>query len=161
MVERSPTTSYDVDLYELKANDTWETISQEFYNDKRYAAALQAANSNKPLSGGMVDIPPIYVLKQKFQAPAGTRAPTSQVVPPASPPPSWTPASTTPATSSSGSKTYKVPPGGITMRAIARNFLGNEQRWQEIYNLNPQWRPDAAIPEGTEVRLPMDAKLPG
>jgi hypothetical protein len=160
-IERSPTTSYDVDLYELKANDTWETISQEFYNDKRYAAALQAANPNKTLTaGGWVDIPPIYILKQKFQTPAGTRTPIGQPTPPASPPPSWAPSiSTTPAPPNGGSKTYKVPPGGISMRAIARNFLGSDQRWNEIYNLNPQLRPDL-IPEGTDVRLPADAKLP-
>ncbi len=183
-IERSPTTSYDVDLYEPKANDSWETISQEFYNDKRYAAALQAANKNKPLtSGGMVDIPPIYILKQKFQTPAGTRTPTGQTSPPPSPPPSWAPSvattpatpsgqtstppswapsvATTPATPSGGTKTYRVPPGGITMQAIARNYLGSDQRWQEIYNLNPQFtKPDGVIPEGTDIRLPADAKLP-
>ena len=161
-IERSPTTSYDVDLYEIKANDKWETISQEFYNDKRYAAALQAANNNKPLTaGGWVDIPPIYILKQKFQTPAGTRAPSGQTSPPPSPPPSWAPSvSTTPATTSGDSKIYKVPPGGISMRAIARNYLGNDQRWTEIYNLNPSLTKPDFIPEGTEVRLPADAKLP-
>jgi hypothetical protein len=45
------------------------------------------------------------------------------------------------------------------MRAIARNTLGDDQRWGEIYNLNPQLRADL-IPEGTDVRLPTDAKLP-
>jgi hypothetical protein len=160
-VERAPITSYDVDVYELKATDTWETISQEFYNDKRYAAALRAANSNKALSsGGMVDIPPLYILKQKFQNPATPRSTTSQTPPPASPPPTWAPSvATTPAVPNGGFKLYKVPPGGISMRAIARNTLGDDQRWGEIYNLNPQLRADL-IPEGTDVRLPTDAKLP-
>jgi nucleoid-associated protein YgaU len=160
-IERSPTTSYDVDVYEIKANDTYESISQEYYNDKRYAAALKAVNNNKLLAGGgLIDIPPIYILKQKYQSRPSTGAQSGQPSPPASPPPSWAPStSTTPAAASGDGKIYKVPPGGISMRAIARNFLGSDQRWNEIYNLNYQLRPDF-IPEGTDVRLPADAKLP-
>jgi nucleoid-associated protein YgaU len=169
VVERAPTTSYDVDLYEPKQGDTWETISREFYNDTRYAAALKAANLNKPLtSGGTVDVPPLYVLKQKFTTssvrpgtPGGQVSPPPPAAPPAPPAPSWGPStSSTPVGSSGGSQIYRVPSGVTSEREIAKNFLGSEQRWQEIYNLNPQITNPNNIPAGTEVRLPADARMP-
>ena len=77
-IERTPTTSYNVDLYEVKQNDTWESISQEFYNNKSYAAALKAANKNTPAPTGTIDIPPIYILKQKFSTRPNTSMPISR-----------------------------------------------------------------------------------
>jgi hypothetical protein len=38
--------------------------------------------------------------------------------------------------------------------------LGNEQRWIEIYDLNPDVNA-SRVPAGTELRLPADARLPG
>lgn len=168
-IERTPTTSYDVDIYSPKQGDTWEAISQEYYNDKRYAAALRAANNNASLtSGGSVDIPPLFILKQKFQN--GLGASTSIPSPPPSPPPSsspqgstpnWAPSNpTTPATQSTGTKIYRVPAGGTTLPAIAKAFLGNEQRWTELYNLNPQVTAPNAVPAGMDIKLPADAKVP-
>jgi hypothetical protein len=45
-------------------------------------------------------------------------------------------------------------------REIAKTLLGSEQRWQEIYNLNPQITNPNNIPAGTEVRMPADARMP-
>ena len=36
-----------MDLYDPKMVDSYESISQEWYNDKRYAAALRAFNNYK------------------------------------------------------------------------------------------------------------------
>ena len=73
--EHTPTTSFDVDIYEPKAGDNWEAISREFYSDSRYAAGLRAYNRNKPLQGaGPVDVPPIHIVKRYVPgavAPAG------------------------------------------------------------------------------------------
>jgi hypothetical protein len=161
-IERAATTSYDEDLYETKASDTWDSISQEFYNNKNYGTALRTYNKqNSAGPSGTINIPPLYILKQKNQAPGKPITTISNSSPPASPPPpAWAPSTTTtPATSTGDGKMYRVPPGGISMKAIARNFLGNDQRWTEIYNLNPHLKPDS-IPEGTDVRLPTDARLP-
>ena len=38
---RTPSTSYDVDIYQPRATDTYESISRDFYNDAKYAAALR------------------------------------------------------------------------------------------------------------------------
>src|SRR5205085_512778 len=65
--DRPPSTSFDVDLYEPRAGDTYESISREYYNDPRYAAALRAFNNNRPLQGGVqVEVPPMGVLRKKF-----------------------------------------------------------------------------------------------
>ena len=169
-MERTPTTSYDVDIYSPKQGDTWEAISREFYNDTKYAAALRAVNNNVSLSGGMVDIPPLFILKQKSQTGGGLGGSTALPSPPPSPPPAsapqgsaptWAPSNpTTPATPSAGTKIYRVPAGGDTLPAIAKKYLGNEQRWTELYNLNPHVTAPNAVPAGTEIKLPADAKVP-
>ena len=56
--------------------------------------------------------------------------------------------------------TYQVPGMGQTMREIARLTLGNGERWKDIYHLNAQYRPDYAVPGGTVLTLPPDAKVP-
>jgi hypothetical protein len=158
-----PKTSFDVDVYEPKAGDSYETISQEFYNDKRFAAALKAFNRNQSLQGGrMVEVPPIHILKRQFSAqagatPAGGTTPSAGV-------PDWSPAGgksdPTPIRAAGGRTTFVVPPGGMSMRAVARLTLGSDQRWPDVYALNPQFRSDEVLPAGTELKLPADARLP-
>jgi hypothetical protein len=165
--ERQPTTSFDVDIYEPKASDTWESISREFYNDARYATGLRVYNKNKSLQGsGPVDVPPIHIVKQSMpqgNAPAGsgnTRGSVGQPSKAAGSLPDWN-AATTSITRTGNSKIFTVPEGGMTMRAVAKFTLGNEQRWNDIYTLNPHLRPDEQLRAGTEVKLPPDARNPG
>jgi hypothetical protein len=42
---------------------------------------------------------------------------------------------------------------------VARQTLGTEARWREVYDLNPRVAPDL-VPAGTELRLPPDATVP-
>lgn len=149
--EFAPKTTFDVDVHDPKANDTYETISLEFYNDKRFATALKAFNQNQPLQGGRyVNVPPIHVLKRQFPTQAGgavvpvgaSGAPSSDPVWGAVPKPA-------------ARNTFTVPQGGMTLRQIARQALGNEQRWSDIYDLNPQiTKPSDLLPAGTELKLP-------
>jgi nucleoid-associated protein YgaU len=164
--ERAATTSFDVDIYEPKAGDTWEAISREFYNDPRYAAGLRAYNRNKPLQGsGPVDVPPIHIVKRAM--PAGTAPANSGNNGGSAGQPSkgassqdWN-AVTTSTTRTGNVTKFTVPQGGgMTMRGIARTMLGNEQRWKDIYDLNPELKPDDPLPAGTEVKLPPDARNP-
>ena len=164
VAERTPQTSFDVDLHEPRAGETYDTISREFYNDTRYGKALAEYNRRKPLQGGgHVEVPPIHVLKKRFPQLLGQGAATSgssNVVAVAG---EWGPAGgaaeAVPAFRPSGPKTYVVPPGGTTMPAVARLTLGNETRWKEIYDLNPRYTPDA-LAAGTELKLPADAVVP-
>jgi nucleoid-associated protein YgaU len=168
--ERPPQTSFDVDLYEPRAGDTYETIAREFYNDTRYARALQEFNARQPVqTGRTVNVPPISVLRQRYSGMIGaTPASRSGTSPTPTPAPAseWGPASPpksdgTPAFRPAGgsSQTFRVPPGGMSLKAVARQTLGTEQRWGELYNLNPQVADPNAVPAGTTLKLPADARL--
>lgn len=150
--ERTPTTSYDVDIYEAKSGDTWEAISREFYSDTKYAAALRAYNLNKVLqTKTSVDVPPIHVLRRASPQPSAV-VPASRTGTTADP---WAPAGTG---ASGAGNTYRVPRGGTSLQAVARSLLKNEQRWRELYELNPHIADAALVPEGTEIKLPSDTR---
>jgi len=157
----APKTDFDVDLYDPKANDSYESISQDVYNDKRYAAALRAFNRNQPLQGGrLVELPPIFVLKRRFPN-AGAAPVGGTGALPTSAQPNWGPAAgeLVPAPPQGKRGVFVVPQGGMTLKAIARERLGNEQRWRDIWDMNPQFTDvNAIVTAGTEVKLPPDAR---
>ncbi len=160
--EIMPKTDFDVDLYNPQANDTYDSISQEYYNDRRFAPALKAFNRNLPLQGGrFVEVPPIHILKRKFPAQTGT-SPVGAF--PATSTPDWGPASKpdpTPIITAGNTRgTFIVPQGGMTMKAIARLTLGSEQRWGDIWSLNPHLHTEDVLAAGVEVKLPGNARLP-
>lgn len=177
VTERPPTTSYDVDIYEPRSGDSWESISREFYQDARYGAALRAYNRNKPLHGsGGIDIPPLHILRRlgvdasrsspaSFSPGVGPSSGGVQPVGRTLPADPWNAPAPTyqagPALSAAGGfKIYRVPTDGWSLPTLARQLLGNERRWVEIYDLNPQVNA-SRVPAGTELRLPADARLPG
>jgi hypothetical protein len=46
----------------------------------------------------------------------------------------------------------------MSLKAVARQVLGTEQRWGELYDLNPQVGDPNAVPGGTTLKLPADAR---
>lgn len=162
----APKTDFDVDLYDPKKDDSYESISQDIYNDKRYAAALRAFNRNQQLQGGrLVELPPIYVLKRRYPNMVGAAIPTGANgagALPTSTEPNWGPAGgeLVPVTPTEKRGVFVVPRGpGMTLQAIAREKFGTEQRWRDLYDLNPQIsKANAVLPAGTEVKLPSDAR---
>jgi len=147
---RQPTTTYDVDIYHPKANDSWEAISREYYNDTKFAAALRAYNNGKALTG-TVDVPPIHVLRRTPAPAAVVGTPTSAR--PASGDP-WNAVGAGPG----GGKVYRVPAGsGVALTTVAKQLLGSDQRWREIWDLNPNLTSTIA-PPGAELKLPADAR---
>ena len=180
---RTPQTSFDVDLYEPRSGDTYQTVSRDFYNDTRYAAALAEFNNRKPLTGGRVEVPPIHVLRKRYPqligAPAAepypppTITPAASIMPtvtptvtPAIPPPAFTTprADDSPAFRPSGAtatvqKSYLVKRQKVNIPEVAKEVLGSEFAWKEIADLNPQIKlPGEYLPVGTELKLPADAK---
>jgi len=153
-----PNTTYDVDIYEPKAGDTYETISLEFYNDRRFAQALKAFNQNAPVQGARyVNVPPIHILRKKYPTlvggvvPVGGTGGTSSV-------PKWGPPGGEPArTTSNRPATFIVPQGGMTIASVAQRV---GVKWNEIYDLNSQYPPNVIVPAGTELKLPANARLP-
>jgi hypothetical protein len=68
-----------------------------------------------------------------------------------------------PATAGQGAvgntKPYWVPAGGKYYFEIARETLGDGQRWGDIWRLNSNYPPENQIPAGTQLRLPSDARV--
>ncbi len=132
--------------------------------------------------GQQVVVPPLWVLEQPRYAnpppeprasvappsrPAAVTAPPAPAAPPSVPAvaaPTPTPSlfnnSSPPKTAAvSGSRVYTVRGNGEMLYEIARQMLGDGKRWSEIYRLNPDIRPELAIPGGTQLRLPGDARI--
>lgn len=151
--ERTATTTFDVDLYEPTKIDTYSTISKEFYNDAKYAAALAEYNGRRALQGGVrVEVPPIHVLKRRYPQLVGAVVPASISVPAKDP---WGPSTEgTPAFRPTAPRTFTVPTGGLRMAEIARVTLGSPTKWSDIYDLNPQLSPSDLLPAGTVVKIP-------
>jgi hypothetical protein len=167
-----PQTSFDVDLYEPRPGDTYEAVAREFYNDARYAAALKEFNRSRALTAGtQVEVPPIHVLKKRYPgllggtAPAAATPASRPAVVPASATDDWRPPTAKPPAAAepafrAPAATFRVPRGGMTLKAVARHTLGDDRRWNELYQLNPHLVPSDTLPAGTEVRLPPGATVP-
>ncbi|WP_157470269.1 hypothetical protein [Gemmata sp. SH-PL17] len=160
--EFAPKTTFDVDIHTVMSNEDYKSISREFYNEDRFAAALSAYNQNRAIrAGDRVDVPPIHVLKRKFPQMVGGGAvqPASGSRSTAPSQPEWNNAAPRPVTN--GRSVFTVPNGnGMTLQQIARQTMGSEQRWRDIYDLNRQiTRPDEVQTPGTELKLPTDARL--
>jgi nucleoid-associated protein YgaU len=153
--DRAATTSFDVDLHEPKKDDTYASISKDFYNDAKYATALQEYNGRRPLQTSVrVEVPPIHVLKKRYPQLVGAVVPVS-----GKSSDGWAPATDTgPAFRPSGQRTFTVPAGGLTMASIARDTLGSISRWRDIYDINPQLSPGDVLPAGTVVKIPTELK---
>ncbi|MBY0459565.1 MAG: hypothetical protein K2V38_19770, partial [Gemmataceae bacterium] len=166
VTELAPRTSYDEDLHEPRRDDTYESISKELYHDAKYAAALRAYNDNKPLAGmPFVKVPPTYVLTRKYpNLLGGTGGGAGGRTNPSLPAPSTTPTGANweaPAARPSGGGSVRyVLPRAMTLKDVARATLGSEQRWNDVYDLNPAFRADQSLPAGSELRLPPDARVP-
>lgn len=152
--ERPVRTDYDVGLHEPRAGETYETISEEWYNSRKLAAALRAYNRNKALQGqGPVEVPPIDVLRKAYPQFANGDARTSTV--PSATTEWTTPGQNEPVYRPVAGREFVIPSGGMTMREASRASLGSESRWGELFEVNPQiTNPSAVIPAGTRLRLP-------
>ncbi len=161
--------SYDEETYRCKAGDTLENVSQRYFATDKYARALLLFNRNHPrpaaglasdppqlVDGQPLYIPPPHILDKYYAyAVPGQRISPSLVVP-------------------ASATTVGVPNTGGAARAgqrytvrqpemvsaIARNTLGNLERWSEIYELNGRgFDPSRPIPAGTVLVMPADARL--
>ena len=154
--DRTAVTSFDVDLHEPKNGDSYSTISKEFYNDVKYAGALQEYNGRRALQTSVrVEVPPIHVLKKRHPQLIGSVVPASGKVGDV-----WGPSgdAATPAFRATGQRTFTVPTGGMTMASIARDTLGSPTRWPDIYGANPSLSPGDMLPAGTVVKIPAEVK---
>jgi MraZ protein len=52
---------------------------------------------------------------------------------------------------------YRIRTAGETFKSLAKKTLGTQDRWNDIYKLNPLLKPDVQITVGTVISLPGDA----
>jgi hypothetical protein len=162
--------NWDDDQFSSRPGDTYQSLAQEKYGSARYGQALMLYNRDYPLAtsatqrnpetivaGQTIYVPPARILQRQY----GSVIPDQSAA--ASPPlGNRAPAPTLPAVTAATplpEKRYRVPGGGAMFLTIARTKLGDENRWPEIYRLNPSFEPTNLVPGGTVLRIPGDAKL--
>jgi hypothetical protein len=159
--------TYEEDWHTWTARDTYAGISQEYYHDGKYAAALEAYNKEHRKAGDpIVRVPPTWKLDELYPNLIGKSAEkperaTPEARPagnggikfePVAPLPG---AGKTAATPTSRTDEYKVTAeAGEMIRDVARKALGNADSWRKISSLNPDLDPTLPIPAGTVVKLP-------
>jgi hypothetical protein len=161
---------WDDDLVMGRAGDSYKQIAGDKYGSERYAQALMFYNRDHILatdatrkdpstivSNQRIYVPPLRVLQRDYESviPPASEASTSRA-PAAAPPPAG--AASAPA-ANLPEKSYRVRGNGERFLTIARNMLGDENRWYEIYQLNTRFDPKLEIPGGTVLRMPGDAKI--
>jgi hypothetical protein len=152
--------SYNEQTYVCRPNDTFRAISQAYFGTPKYERALMLLNRNHPLAtealrqnppvlreGEKIYIPEARILDKNYSA---VIEDGSQAGPATAGPEHDT---------SADAKSYRVRPNGEMFYEIARRTLGNGERWQEIYRLNPRFDPKDPVPAGSEIRLPWDARI--
>jgi hypothetical protein len=161
--------SYDEETYVCKSNDSFLSISGQYYQSEKYERALLLFNRNHPRAtdairqdppvirdGQPVYIPPLRVLERQYASVIPDHIPLPPPVPPL--------ASAAPGYSgpfaASGDRLYRVQPNGEMLWDVAQRTTGRNDRWAEIYGLNPTLNPQQPIPGGTILRLPADASVP-
>jgi nucleoid-associated protein YgaU len=165
--------SYDEETYVCQGGDTFENISAQFYHTEKLGPALLLFNRSHPraaaalwkdgptLQEGMpVYIPPVRILEKNHAAAIPDFKPTPAPglgAGPAAPMAASTP-DAPPATARGGPQ-YAVRKVEM-ISAIARDTLGNWQRWTEIYKLNGHINPSQPLMVGTVLAMPADAVIP-
>ena len=162
--------NWDDDLYQARSGETFPSIARDHYQSERYGQALMYYNRDYPLAtvatqrdpatiaaGQRIYLPPTRILQRDY----GSIIPDPSAAPPASAAgqPAAPAAVVSTATIPLPEKRYRVPGGGAMFLTIARSKLGDENRWPEIYRLNPSFEPTNLVPGGTVLRMPGDAKI--
>jgi hypothetical protein len=165
--------SYNEDWHAWKDGDTMALISQEYYHDAKYAAALDAYNKDHRKPGDKyVRVPDLWKLEELFpnlikgdktdrpDPPSRPRTPEARTTgndgprfEPVAPLSSGRPAP--PASTSRATDEYRVTrEAGETIREVAQKVLRDGNGWKKLYELNPGIDPTLPLPAGTIVRLP-------
>ncbi|WP_161967159.1 LysM peptidoglycan-binding domain-containing protein [Fimbriiglobus ruber] len=150
--------TFDVDFYQPKANDTYESISKLHYGDAKYAAALRTFNKGAELGRtDNIQVPPMYVLRKGGAQPVSRTADQVRTPAPTTDRTEWTPASGRVTPESESAATYTISKTGMTMWDVAEETLGDRSKWRRLWELNPSFDPND-LPAGTKLKLPSDAK---
>ena len=152
--DASKSSSGAVETHRVQPGDTLVTLSEQYYGSARFLPLLQSANPQ------IID-PRNLPVGLEVKIPARPMEPTNRVVQPAGrgviqPVPADARPGATAGGASSAARTYVVKAGDSFYR-IARDVLGDANRWQELFELNrDRVKGDAkSLQIGQEIVLPV------
>jgi nucleoid-associated protein YgaU len=182
-----PNDTFKTISQELYHTDQYEQALSLFNRNHPLATAALQRDPTVLQPGQPIYIPPARILEKYYGAPAvdavsppSTPTPTRTFSPPDNPnalrpasavssplPPTSGEnrmrvdpvPSVSPQPSRGGASLYRVREGGEMMREIAVRTLGSGDRWMDIWRLNRNFDPKDAVPGGTPLRLPPDARI--
>ncbi len=147
-----PRTGFDVDLHEVQAGESFQTISKLHYGDVKYAEALRAYNRGADLGRVReLEVPPMYVLRQKYgqylgavrSGPEPARIGGGGI--------EWA-GSGAPAQPRE-QRTYTVTREGMTLYDVSEAVYGTSKEWRRLFDVN-QVAPEDKLPVGKVIKLP-------
>ncbi len=146
----------EVDVVKVRGNDTYATISDSYYQSKKYAAALKAFNGNAEIATlGEVEVPPLHELnKPPVREPADAkpmvRGPVTDSQDDSV---EWGPAGKR--RPMVELRKFSVVRDGSTPREVAKFLYGDESEWPKLIAPRGQrLRADDQLPRGTELTYP-------
>lgn len=163
-----PKKGFEVDVVRVRTNDTYASISEAFYQSKKYAAALRAFNGDVDIGRLQeVEVPPLHELQKQGGAKPRDAEPTGdgRTQPPvrgpvieqdSSEPLDWGPqGKRRPVIEYNTMTTWKE---GMTARDIARAvYEGDESQWPKLVGpRGAKLKADDPLPKGTEVTFPKE-----
>jgi hypothetical protein len=162
----TPKKGFEVDVVRVRATDTYASISEAYYQSRKYAAALRAFNGDADIGRLQeVEVPPLHELQKvpggrlREVEPAGDGRPVRGPVidPPAEGDPvDWGPAGKRrPVIEYDKLTTWKE---GMTARDVARAvYDGDDAQWPKLIGpRGAKLRADDPLPKGTEVTFPKE-----
>lgn len=162
----TPKKGFEVDVVRVRATDTYASISEAYYQSRKYAAALRAFNGDADIGRLQeVEVPPLHELQKvpggrlREVEPAGDGRPVRGPVidPPAEGDPvDWGPAGKRrPVIEYDKLTTWKE---GMTPRDVARAvYDGDDAQWPKLIGpRGTKLRADDPLPKGTEVTFPKE-----
>ncbi len=175
-----PKKGFEVDVVKVRATDTYTSISEAFYQSRKYAAALRAFNGDADISRLQeVEVPPLFELQKQTGVPTREAEPTTgggrAIIPARNTTPAE-PAVRGPVLDPTGDagesadwgpagkkrpvikyERFTTPKDGMTARDVAKAVYADENEWPKLIGpRGAKLRADDRLPRGTELTVPRE-----
>jgi hypothetical protein len=172
-----PRKGFEVDVVKVRNTDTYTSISEAFYQSRKYASALRAFNGDADISRLQeVEVPPLFELQKLTGTPARDAEPTGRTVVPVRGSTPTEPPVRGPVLEPTGDagetldwapqgkkravikyEKYTTPKDGMTARDVAKAVYADENEWAKLIGpRGAKLRADDRLPRGTELTVPRE-----
>lgn len=154
-----------IKTHTVQSGDNFSRLAVKYYGSSRYTDFIMQANPDvdprRMRVGQKIAIPPLPdQAKPESTAVAAAEPSPAAITPNARAASLMAPPE--PAPTLTEKRTYKVR-SGEGWEELAQRFLGNSNRWPELFEYNKEWVPGNfnVLPEGTVIKLPQSALADG